>query len=320
MSTERAISFIALTILFSLGCQPAGNQQPKENVLTILHAGSLSVPLKMLADSFALQHPGVRFRMEAAGSLETIRKLTELSRKADIVAVSDEKLIRELLIPYHAKWSLPFAGNEMVIVYSRPVSADHKPDQHNWFELLTAAGRQLGRSDPDLDPCGYRTVLVLQLAEKFYNQPGLTDKVLEMSRKNVRPKETDLIALLQTGHLDYAFLYRSIAVQHKMPFVELPKEINLSDPAYGQEYLRSVVEVRGRKPGEKISLQGEPITYGLTIPDHAPNRLLAEQFVAFIAGPGGRAILKSAGHRPLDDSYLTNDQTLPDFLFNKELP
>jgi len=36
-----------------------------------------------------------------------------------------------------------------------------------------------------------------------------------------------LVVLLESGELDYIFLYRSVAEQHKLKFLALPDKINL---------------------------------------------------------------------------------------------
>ena len=102
----------------------------------------------------------------------------------------------------------------------------------NWYEILLNKNVAFGRSDPNADPCGYRSVLTMKLAEKYYKKVGLAAEMLKKDHKYIRPKEVDLIALLEAGEMDYFFIYRSVAEQHKMKYVILPDEINLKTPAF----------------------------------------------------------------------------------------
>jgi molybdate/tungstate transport system substrate-binding protein len=274
----------------------------------------------VLADSFKAVKPGVNFRMEAAGSLETIRKVTELGRTPDIVASADVMLINELLIPEFASWSLPFASNEMVIAFSPNSKKHNEINADNWHQILQSPDIAIGRSNPDLDPCGYRTVLLLKLAEKYYGISGFAGKVLENSRKNIRPKETDLVALLQTGHLDYIFIYNSTVVQHNLKSVSLPDQINLANGIYEKEYSTAQTRVRGRKPGDFITIDGKTIIYGLTTLDKAPYKAEAEQFVAFIMSRKGQEILSALGHRKLAVDSLPIGSKVPQIIRNQLVP
>ena len=79
------------------------------------------------------------------------------------------------------------------------------------MQILLKKDVEWGHSDPNLDPCGYRSLMVLQLAEKFYNKPGLNEKLIaNRPQKNVRPKSVELVNLLKTGH-NYAWEYLSVS-------------------------------------------------------------------------------------------------------------
>ena len=178
-----------------------------------------------------------------------------------------------------------------------------------------------GRSDPNADPCGYRAVLTIKLAEKFYNSDGLADKMLAKDQKYIRPKEVDLLALLETGELDYMFIYRSVAEQHKLKYILLPDEINLKKTKFRDLYKSASVEITGSKPGTFITKFGEPIVYGVTIPKNAPNRELAMEFMAFLldADKGG-AILEKNGQSLLVPSPTDTFSSLPESLKSFALP
>ncbi len=255
----------------------------KKNTLVIFHAGSLSLPMKAIADSFTVDNPNVHVQLEAAGSVECARKITELNRRADIMASADYRIINDLLIPEYANWNILFASNEMALVYTPKSRFAGEINKDNWFEILQHKSVHHGRSDPNADPCGYRTLLTLQLAEKYYNQPNIAKNISEKDSRFIRPKEVDLIALLETGAIDYIFLYRSVAVQHGLEYLTLPKEINLGDPSHADFYKKASVTIRGSSPEDSLIIKGEPMVYGITIPKNAPNSELAEKFIKYFA-------------------------------------
>src|SRR5262252_4045164 len=138
--------------------------------IVVYNAGSLALPLRTALDSFAAREH-VIVEQENAGSLETARKLTELGKIPDVVAVADYEVIPLLLIPSHATWYAKFAHNRMVLAYEDRSRGAAEINASNWWQVITRPGVQVGRADPSLDPNGYRTLLVWQLAERFYKQP-----------------------------------------------------------------------------------------------------------------------------------------------------
>ncbi len=322
MNAKRLRVIAALALLSSLlsGCAPVQPGKPVEDpalnrlqgTVTIFHAGSLTVPLEQLTRAFRASHPGVTFETEAAGSLVSARKVSELGRQADLVIVADYTVIDNLLLPAFADWNIRFAGNEMVIAYTGRSRYADEINAQNWYEIITRNDVIYGHSDPNTDPCGYRTLLVWQLAEEHYRLPGLYSRLRERCPlENIRPKETDLVPLLRSGDMDYAFEYRSVAVQHGLRFVELPDEINLSRAEYADFYRRASVELKGAGGDSSITQVGAPIVYGVTIPENAPRPDLAVEFLKFLLGPEGQEIMKATGHPPLVPAVSEQADALP---------
>lgn len=303
-----------LGILFlGLVLTSCNGDQNQANTLTIFHAGSLSMPMKSIADSFMIENPDVTIQLEAAGSVECARKISELNREADIMASADYKIIDNLLIPKFANWNLLFAGNEMALVYTPKSKYANDINANNWYKILLRPDVHYGRSDPNADPCGYRTLLTLQLAELYYNQPNIASDLAQKDNRFIRPKEVDLIALLETGAIDYIFLYRSVAVQHGFKYLSLPREINLGDPKYSEFYKQSSVTIRGSSPGDSLTIIGEPMVYGITIPKNAPNRALAEKFLKYYVDRNkGLKTIESMG-MPLVWPLIVNGKMDEDF-------
>ncbi len=321
MTRRRLIRTLATIILLLVavpGCaQPkptpaAPGQTELEGEVVIFHAGSLTVPVDHLTKAFQQLHPHVTFQTEAAGSRTTARKVSELGRPADVVMSADYTVIDNLLLPDFSAWNVRFARNTMVIAYTDTSRFADEINADNWHEVLVRDGVIYGHSEPNADPCGYRTLLVWQLAERHYDEPGLYAKLDEhCPEEHVRPKETDLIALLQSGDMDYAFSYRSIAVQHGLEFVELPEEINLSRVEHADFYSQAAVALSGSEPGEIITMVGKPIVYGVTIPNIGSSPELAVEFVAFLLGEQGQTIMEEQGQPPLVPPVSDQRDVLP---------
>lgn len=312
-----AALLLLLAVVALAGCSvPASSggsaQTSDSNTIIIFHAGSLSVPIKNLTAAFKKTHPGVTFATESSGSRTAARKISELGKEADVMMAADYTVINNLLIPDFADWNIRFARNAMVIVYTDKSKYADEINADNWYEILLRDGVAYGHSDPDADPCGYRTLMVWQLAEKREGIPGLARQLDDhCPPENVRPKAVELLALLQSGDMDYAFEYLSVAVQHDMKYVMLPDEINLDQPADAEFYKQATVEISGQEPGSTVTKRGAPIVYGLTIPKNAPHPDLATEFVAFVLGPEGQAILEAAGQPPIVPPVASDANKLP---------
>ena len=282
----------------------------------VFHAGSLSVPMKEAAQAFMKKNPGVSVVLESSGSLVCARKVTELKKPCDIVASADYFVINELLIPQYADWGIRFASNRMVIAFTGKSKYSATIDTSNWKDILLRNDVIFSRSDPNSDPCGYRAVFTMKLAELYYNQPHLSDKLLAKNTEYIRPKEVDLVALMEANVIDYMFQYKSVAIQHNLKFIELPRNIDLSDPSYNNYYGGVSTVVTGNTPGSSMTVKGEYINYSLTILKNAPHNADAQKFVAFLLGDEGREIFKKCGQEPITPSVSEQYDKVPVSLRN----
>lgn len=277
--------------------------------LVIFHAGSLTIPFEKMENEFEAQYPKVDILREPAGSVKCARKITELKKPCDIMASADFTVIDRFLIPEYADWNVRFATNQLVLCYTEMSRLSDTISQDNWFDILSTEGVIWGHSDPNLDPCGYRSLMVLQLAEKYYQNPELYQKCIDnRPKENIRPKSVELVSLLQTGNMDYAFEYLSVAVQHNLKFIKFPDEINLGELDQADFYGNARVKISGEKPGEYIEIQGKPIVYGVTLLNHAPQKDIAVAFLEYLLSPeGGLRILDEMGQPPLVPLLVTDE-------------
>jgi len=295
----------------------------KEDIV-IFHAGSLAVPFSEIEKIFEKKYPQYDVKREVSGSREAARKVSDINRAADVVASADYKVIDNLLIPQDAKFNVQFATNEMALAYTKRSKYANEVNADNWTDIVLREGVKVGHSNPNSDPCGYRSVLVTKLAEKYYKKKGFFDALLgykkaykvgdeEKKRIIVRPKETDLLGLLEAHAIDYLFIYKSVAQQHDLKYVELPKEISLKDEAFKDLYASVSFDISGKKPGEYITKKGGSMIYGMTIPQNAKspkNPKGAVTFVNFVLSKEGQKIMKKNGQGVINPPRITGDSTI----------
>ena len=303
--------FFLLTLLFVSfpGCRNSAADREKE--IIIFHAGSLSVPFRQLADEYIKLNPGAKILMEPAGSLVCARKVTELRKPCDIIASADYMVIDELIIPEYASWSIKFATNEIVIAFREESRYSSEIDSSNWMNILLRDDVVYSRSDPDSDPCGYRSVMAFKLAEKYYGVPGLEERLTVKDKNFIRPKEVDLIALVEAGAADYMFQYKSVARQHNLKYIELPDRINLGNPLLNEHYNSVSVDVAGKTPGSKMTVRGDYINYSLAVLRDAPNNKGATDFVSFMLSPEGVEIFMRNGQDPVSPPETEQPSMIP---------
>ncbi len=279
------------------GCR--NNSVNRQKEIIIFHAGSLSVPFKQLAGEYEKLNPGTQILMEPAGSLVCARKITELKKPCDIIASADYLVIDELIVPEYASWSIRFATNEIVIAFQNKSKYSSEIDSLNWMDILLRDDVTYARSDPDSDPCGYRSVLAFKLAEKYYGIKGLESKLSSKDRDFIRPKEVDLVALVEANAVDYMFQYKSVAKQHGLKFITLPDYINLGNPARNDVYHSVSLDVTGNTPGSKMTVKGDYINYSISVLTGSVNKENAVDFVFFLLSREGMEIFRKNGQDPI---------------------
>ncbi len=255
---------------------------------------------------------GIDVVRESCGSRRCARMITDIKKPCDIMGSADVEVIKTLLYPDYTKWYAVFATNSMVIAYTDKSRYSKVINRNNWFEILAKKDVSFGYSNPELDPCGYRTVILLKLASTYYKKPWIED----LAKKGViRPKAVELLGLLETGNLDYAFEYKSVAIQHRLRYIELPKEINLGDPSMNAFYKRACLYLTGKRSGEKIKVCGKAIAYGITSLKNAPHKKLALHFLSFVLSKDfGMRILNECGQGAIYPPILFGDApTLPPY-------
>ena len=305
----------------SAGVSPAGcgSQEPPDR-LRVLVADSLARPFRALAVAFEAEHRDVRIVLVSSGSVLAAHRLVHGNDRADVLAVADYQVIDRLMRPGHADWSICFATNEIGITYTDMSRGAAELTVDNWFHILARPDVKVQAANPHHDPCGYWTELCWRLADLHYQGQGVSGQgtIHERMTDKCGPavdRRTDSQQLLRlvesAGGIDYAFVYRSQALQHNQPFLRLPPQINLGDADHVASYRRVAIELPGRKSGSRIEKRGDAIVFALTIPKDAARPQLAEQFVAFMLSPAGRAVLKMEHVDVMDRPWTYDLEQMP---------
>ncbi|MBN2336264.1 tungstate ABC transporter substrate-binding protein WtpA [Candidatus Bathyarchaeota archaeon] len=338
-NSVRSIIVVALVAVMVLagGYYAMNMTQQEENTpvtLKVFHAGSLAVPLEQIKATFEADHPNVEVQLEPAGSVQCVQKVTELGELADVVASADYSLIPSMMMPDYASWYIVFARNEMTVAYAETSRYSDEITAENWYQILGRPDVKWGFSNPNLDPCGYRTPMVIQLAELEYDDDTIFDTLVQdhcaltvreeegvyiidssmedlqpdTDKISIRDKSVELVSLVQSGGLDYAFEYSSVAKQHGLTYLDLPASIDLSDLAYEDTYTLVKIE---KTSGTST---GSPIVYGVTIPADAPNPEMAAEFIKYMINEQGNAVFSDLGQPPVTPGIVSDMDAVPETL------
>jgi molybdate/tungstate transport system substrate-binding protein len=284
---------------------------PSTGQLTIYQDSSVSVPLEGVTAAFQKSHPGVTVKAEAAGSLELARRIADKGEKADVVILSDYAIIEKSLMPKSAEWCLKFARNFMTVAFTEKSQHAGDVNTFNWYTYLSKPGVKMGYADPNSDPAGYRALMGMQLSERYYDKKGLAEDLKKnCPPENLCPMTSELVAMLKSGKLDYAWIYRSEAKQHGLKMIVLPPEADLSSGSFDEMYKKVTVEITGVS-GAKQTVAGEPTIYGVTIPTGAAAQPVAIAYLEALLGPAGQEAFKKNAQMPIAPCEASDKGKVP---------
>lgn len=271
---------------------------PGDGDAMIFHAGSLAAPFSAAEPKFEKQ-TDIDVTREPKGSVASTKKITQQGRKADVLGVSDFRLIRDRVLPDYGNWYGIFATNAMSIQYREDSTGADDISKDNWWEVLTRDDVTIGHADPAVDPGGYRAVMSQQLGKIEFNGKQLYDDATyqKLRENSVVPTgtETKLEGQLESGKLDYAIYYQSLASTADMPYIDLQPEVDLSKATteYANHYAKAKVET------DSGTFTGAPIAYGLTVPSVAESPELGARWIEHFATEPGKKTLKNKGLQPV---------------------
>src|SRR5258708_795085 len=107
----------------------------RADTLVVYDAASLAAPMRPLLDTFAAR-TGAVVQEEHGASLELARRVIDLKRVPDVMALADRDVFPELLMPSATTWYATFARDRMVIAYTGRSRHAGEVSSDNWREIL----------------------------------------------------------------------------------------------------------------------------------------------------------------------------------------
>jgi molybdate/tungstate transport system substrate-binding protein len=271
--------------------------------LTVAYAGSMGVLMnKGLGPAFEAQS-GSNFHGLGQGAFALAHLIAAKTMVADVFVSITPGPIAVLQKAGLVGHAVPVASTAMVIAYSpkskfapalKAAASGKKP----WYHVLESKGLRFGRTDPRTDPQGRNILFTFDLAEKFYHQPGLSQRVLGAPLNPAQIfTEPSLLARLDAGELDATSGYESAAKSLKLPFIPLPKQINLSDPTMIDSwYSKAAVSLDVQ--GKPQVLHTQPLVFYACVPHDAPNPTAGHAFIALMQSQAGQSLFAKYGYNP----------------------
>jgi molybdate/tungstate transport system substrate-binding protein len=291
------------TLLIGAGIFTAPVVQAAD-IIRVAYAGSMGVVMdRFIGPAFAKAN-NAEFQGIGQGAYGLARQLEGRLLQADVfvsITAGPIEIVKQAGITGTA---VPVASTEMVVAYSP--KSKFVPDfeaaaqgKKNWYEVLQFGGLRFGRTDPATDPQGQNIIFTMLLAENFYMQPGLATRILGYYQNPQQIfTEPSLLSRLEAGQIDASSGYLSAARSHHLPFIQLPDEINLSNPAMEAAWYKNVQFTIKLPDGKTATLNTQPLVFYATVLKDSKQPVLSQRFVQFLQGPEGQKLLQDNGYSP----------------------
>jgi len=215
---------------------------------------SLLPSINAVADKFKAINPGYRITLEPSSAKMAVRKIMDMGRVPDILLTRGIYLLQtENLVPDYSPFFIQFARDRIVLAYTSASAGGADVNADNWDTLLAQGKAVFGRVARDSDPLGVYTdfMAAIMTSSSLWKNPSAAKAWNSaFPPATQRIDALDLVRQLETGNLDYAFIYASLAQSHRLKSLEIPEPANLGTESMAWETSRdgSVdLKVSGRR-------------------------------------------------------------------------
>lgn len=259
---------------------------------------------------------------KAGGSTALATQIAQGNPVSVFISVSKTALGQAALGSQYPGWGIAFASDQMVIGYAgtsgqptgfQQVLNDYQTasatnsssDWRSFFTDLTSGMVRVGISNPNTDPAGFRGWLVLQAAGFEYagNSTYFVDRLLQARANVTESSAADLVAPLESGNIQFLFMYKSAAIADQINPMVLPSRVNLGDPSLGSFYSQFSYTTSGGVQS------GGPILLFITVPRNSSESAKALDFVVYVVNHASS--MSQFGMVPLGPAKLYNSTDVP---------
>jgi len=282
-------------------------------------ADAYSIETTALLNAFS-QSTGIAVApVKSAGSFADANQIAAGAPDDVFVTVALSAASSQYLKNLTANWAVGFASDQMVIAYSNSsatsavvtdgqaaAKSNATSGWNAFFTALTSGDVKVGISSPLSDPAGLRGWLVLEAAGSVYasgNQSAYVAPLLRSGGNVTGTNAAALVAPLESGQIQFLFIYKSAAISDHLPYIQLDRHVNLGDPTLGAYYSKF-----GYTDSAGVT-SGSPIVLAITVPLSSTNSGEALQFVQYVVKNAGT--LAAYGLQPLSPALLYSNVTPP---------
>lgn len=297
------------------GLLAASPTRAASGTVNVMYAASLANLNETLIGPAFATGTGYTYQGKAAGSLAIATQIKGRLATPDAIELADPRVNATLEGEANGNivsWYFTFARTSLVIGYDPrgPRAAAFRAVRRHtlpWYRALLQPRLRLGRTDPNLDPKGYRALFMARLAGKEYHLKRFKQRVLgsDGNPAQVFPEEV-LVSRMLTGQLDAAVFYLSEAKALGIPYIALPARINFGSLRYRRLYATQHFTTT-----QGVTITGAPIEFTITIPTTVRNEPGAEAFVRFVLSKRVRGIAARNGLLPVKTMVGGDRQAVP---------
>jgi molybdate/tungstate transport system substrate-binding protein len=269
---------------------PATLMAEELNKLDVASAGSIRTMLEGPIKTSIAKALKLDLHAHSEGADAVAQSLVSGQLLADVFIPITAGPMRTVILASKAEVAQPIARTELVLVYSpksrfAPQFEAAANGKANWWEVLQEPGIRIGRGNPAADPGARCILFAMMLASKKYDQPNLVEKVLgpTLNPEQIFP---GVQAGLQSGALDVTSSYKIGAISGNLPYIMLPKDINLSSLKVHTEHPEISLSI-----GEKI-FYPEPLVFYAAVLKNAANPAGAAAFLDWLKGAEAQALFR----------------------------
>jgi molybdate/tungstate transport system substrate-binding protein len=270
--------------------------------IRVAYAGSMGAVMDQKIGPAFAKARDAEYQGIGQASYALAHLLESKQMRADVFVPVTPGPMRILIKAGLVKEAVPIASTQMVVTHSpsskfAPDFAAVKQGKKSWYEVLETAGLRFGRTDPATDPQGRNIIFTFLLAQNYYGVADLSQKILGAPRNESQIfTEPSLLTRLESGQIDASVGYLSAIKSQHLPYIELPHEINLSDPAYFDTFYSKVSFTTTGPDGKPIAAKPEPLVFYAAILTNAEHPEPAAQFVEFLTSGPAQQILRASGY------------------------